>query len=283
MGGKGLDGSKIMARVKRVYEPVEVPSRLVSKDSVAVDVERIFSADYGFWELDAFTQYDRPSDKATDNLKVAEELLAKEHVTDTDLRHVCLAINRSLDFRAKSLRSALSLKMLDDLIRHREGVLDGWDLLDAVGLVRPIMLKKIKAIRNSIEHEWLDAPSLDTCEEFAEFAFYFLRATSIYIMKHEVVLLCEAPGSPKISIETKPEERWRSVVGLIADDIDDFREPNLSTSQKNVITLKNFRLLKSVVGSKSPQYELVGTWDPRPDVVLDLLFPWYMHWVHGFG
>src|SRR5438128_6969353 len=51
------------------------------------------------------------------------------------------------------------------------------ELLEVLGVIRPIMLRTLVDIRNAYEHEDIPPPSEDRCRELADLAWYFLRST----------------------------------------------------------------------------------------------------------
>jgi hypothetical protein len=51
------------------------------------------------------------------------------------------------------------------------------ELLNHLGLVRPVMLRRLLDLRNALEHEDVPAPDKSECELLVEFVWYFLRST----------------------------------------------------------------------------------------------------------
>lgn len=51
-------------------------------------------------------------------------------------------------------------------------------MLEAFGIVRPLLLKKLLKIRNDIEHEDSDPPSHNQCKEYVDVVWYFLKSTN---------------------------------------------------------------------------------------------------------
>jgi hypothetical protein len=51
------------------------------------------------------------------------------------------------------------------------------ELLECLGIIRPLMLRQLINIRNIVEHEVSSPPSTDECLMFADLTWYFLRST----------------------------------------------------------------------------------------------------------
>lgn len=82
-------------------------------------------------------------------------------------------MKRAIDHRVRMLNNLYSLKTIP--IRDKPSEI--LNLLEFVGIVRPLMLQKLLDIRNAVEHEDATPPDHDSCQIFLEFTWYFLRST----------------------------------------------------------------------------------------------------------
>ena len=84
-----------------------------------------------------------------------------------------LAMKRALDVRLKRLNHIYSFDRLcgKDIPKHII------QKLEYYGVVRPLMLRKLMDVRNTLEHGHKRPPTAERCEEFHEFVWYFLRST----------------------------------------------------------------------------------------------------------
>lgn len=57
---------------------------------------------------------------------------------------------------------------------------DMLEMLERLGLARPLILRQLKEIRNSVEHQDQGAPSHEDCLRFIDSVWYFLRSTDIF-------------------------------------------------------------------------------------------------------
>lgn len=115
-------------------------------------------------ELDARRPYDI--------LEHAETLITPVGLQRAD----CLVnLHRAVSRRIQTIEQAHHLKELFE-DQPRIGQLER---LEAVGLARPLLMHKLRVLRNSIEHpkDDQDPPGEDRCHELADAVWYFLRAT----------------------------------------------------------------------------------------------------------
>jgi hypothetical protein len=84
-------------------------------------------------------------------------------------------IKRALNLRLRQLDAQYRLSRLP-LPNRNTGLLQR---LEALGLVRPLLLKHLLDVRNRIEHRDTVPPSSRRCHELLDFVWYFLRSTDI--------------------------------------------------------------------------------------------------------
>lgn len=55
----------------------------------------------------------------------------------------------------------------------------GWmGILEQWGVIRKRMLQRMRQLRNAVEHDGAEPPSLEECEDYAEVTWWFLRGTA---------------------------------------------------------------------------------------------------------
>jgi hypothetical protein len=88
----------------------------------------------------------------------------------------------AVDVRVKTLHDAYSLSQIRTLLRldRRTSTLD---VLERLGLVRPLILRRLKDIRNTVEHQDSGAPVTHECDTLIDAVWYFLRSTDSYAMQ----------------------------------------------------------------------------------------------------
>lgn len=92
-----------------------------------------------------------------------------------DCRADCLlTLKRALNQRLKALEEIHEFKKLDIPDKPK----NYFELMEKIGIVRPLLLKKLLKIRNSIEHDDTDPPSYNQCKEFVDVVWYFLKSTN---------------------------------------------------------------------------------------------------------
>ena len=105
--------------------------------------------------------------------------LLQKHCTEFNLIDVLTTLWRSVNLRLKQLNDIYRFKKIP-VTNKPSGLLE---LMEYFGIIRPLMLKKLKYIRNAIEHEDKNIPDIDNCIELSEFVWYFLRSTDPLAMK----------------------------------------------------------------------------------------------------
>ncbi len=85
------------------------------------------------------------------------------------------ALKRSLNQRTRHLLASFALPTIP-LSEKPKGTLE---LLEFIGVIRPVLFRKLLSIRNALEHEDSPPPSQSYCLELSEFVWYFLRATDL--------------------------------------------------------------------------------------------------------
>ena len=117
-------------------------------------------------------------DKPLQYLRHVEYLLAQDP-TNGSLIDVISNLKRAADHRVKTLGVIYKAKTLSKKLDAK----GNYDVLVKVGVIKPLMLGVLKEIRNSIEHQYSDAPSVKRCKELYELVWYFLKSTNRLVQK----------------------------------------------------------------------------------------------------
>ena len=126
------------------------------------------------------------------------------------------ALRRAINQRVRHLFSSYALRTIGITPRPR-GTLE---LLQHLGLIKPMLLKRLIDVRNLIEHEDGPPPNKEVCAELSEFTWYFLRATDPAASAVRVAIGLTIPQDEDhffvydgwglgIKLTTGPEEQWR--------------------------------------------------------------------------
>jgi len=99
------------------------------------------------------------------------EGLLHDPTSNLSLVDVITTLRRAVDRRVRALQTVYSLRT----IPIRDKPTDSLLLLEFFGIIRSRMFQKLVDIRNAVEHEDAIPPDLETCKDFAEFTWYFLR------------------------------------------------------------------------------------------------------------
>jgi hypothetical protein len=118
---------------------------------------------------------------------------------------------RAIDHRLRLVERIYSLKNIP--IKDKPN--DYLNLLEFLGIVRPLMLQKLKEIRNAVEHEDASPPDTESCQVFLEFTWYFLRSTDGMTQRLITHLLLESADGLSgedseywFDIDNGPRRNW---------------------------------------------------------------------------
>jgi hypothetical protein len=96
-----------------------------------------------------------------------------------DRTDAILAMKRSFRARLEHLDATLKLRTIPVV-----GVTDPNDWLgrlESLGIIKKGMLRRLNRLRNAIEHDGVDPPSLGECRDYLEIMWYFLKVTTPYL------------------------------------------------------------------------------------------------------
>lgn len=88
----------------------------------------------------------------------------------------------AVDVRVRTLNEAYSLNQLRPIFGLNRKT-SSLDVLERLGLVRPLVLRKLKDIRNTVEHQDKGAPNSEECGTLVDTVWYFLRSTDSYVVQ----------------------------------------------------------------------------------------------------
>jgi hypothetical protein len=88
----------------------------------------------------------------------------------------------AVDVRVRTLNEVYSLSQIRPIfgLNRKTTTLD---VLERLGLVRPLVLRKLKDIRNTVEHQDKGAPKSEECDTLVDIVWYFLRSTDSYVLQ----------------------------------------------------------------------------------------------------
>nr|VVV06044.1 hypothetical protein AW0309160_03528 [Aliivibrio wodanis] len=159
------------------------------------------------WGVKKFT-YEEQDDtwmKCYSYLDHAERifLLSDNHHFNSD---VISNLKKAVDHRIKLISKIYNIKQLSKII----GVKGTFEVLADLGVIRKLMIGKLIEIRNSIEHQFIDAPDMERCEEYIEFVWYFLKSTDSLVKEVQSDFYFDSCNSKRYSVEVTPKinEKW---------------------------------------------------------------------------
>lgn len=126
---------------------------------------------------------------------------------------VVTTLKRAVDHRVRLLHDVYTLRDVPLANLPKNSL----ERLQFFGIVRPLMLGKLVALRNAIEHEDASPPDLAECKELVEFVWYFLRSTDrLATVRTESFELHSSAGSrePLGEVYSGPEHRWVTTLSL---------------------------------------------------------------------
>lgn len=133
-------------------------------------------------------------------------------VSDTELFCIdCVTtLKRAIDHRIRLLFEIYRFK--DIPIKNKPS--GSFEILHHFGIIRSRMVKKLIEIRNKVEHEDAYTPDKETCKDYVELTWYFLRSTDFLVRKLTRGLSFNPevndldPKHYVVSIEIDPFEGW---------------------------------------------------------------------------
>lgn len=159
-----------------------------------------------------FDQFNRPANQET-ILERPHEIL--KHATnrinaaksDDDLIDGICALKRAVLFRSEALRSVYKMKALPITGFPNKQ----FEQLCELGIIRPLLLDSLLEVRRLVEHRGDKPPPKKRCQELAEFAWYFLRATDVYVTRvtNGMIAILDWKPTYEVSVSISPNDDWK--------------------------------------------------------------------------
>jgi hypothetical protein len=164
------------------------------------------------WQITLGTHEERDRRSGARSYEIwshAEDLL-NQHSKDSRISGIS-TLWRAISHRLRLIERIYSLKKIP--IRNKPT--DYLHLLEFLGLVRPLMLQRLKDVRNAVEHEDEFPPDCESFQVLLEFTWYFLRSTDGATQSIITHLQLEADPNPTgedsdywFDINNHPHQNW---------------------------------------------------------------------------
>jgi len=159
--------------------------------------------------IGAYVEHDRKLGARSYEIWAHAEKLFAQALDDYRVNGIT-TLWRAIDHRIRLLERIYLLKSIP--IKDKPN--DTLNLLEYLGIVRPLMLQKLKEVRNAVEHEDASPPSPEDCNVLREFTWYFLRSTDGMVQRMTTHLLLELTDTPNgdadywFDIDNAPFMSW---------------------------------------------------------------------------
>lgn len=144
-----------------------------------------------------------------------EHAQAVVRVASTEFQRidVITTLKRAVDHRNRAIHDLYKLREVPLSNLPKNSI----ERLQFFGVIRPLMVEKLLALRNAIEHEDASPPPLAECEALVEFVWYFLRSTDrLVTLTRDTYELHHPDGMQEVggTIYSGPEHQWITTVSL---------------------------------------------------------------------
>lgn len=115
-------------------------------------------------------------------------------------------LNRAVVHRVRLLAEAYDLHNIRIATLPKRSV----KILEYLGVIRPLMVRRLADIRNAVEHEDTPPPSRAVCNTLVEFVWYFLRSTDSLTKRSVDEFSLKSPEKEAywIVFESGPKHDW---------------------------------------------------------------------------
>jgi hypothetical protein len=173
-------------------------------------------------------------------------------------------LKRTVDRRVQQLHIFLNLKNLP-IANKPSGNLE---LLEYVGLLRPMMLQHLIEIRNAVEHKDAPPPTVKELNTFLDFVWYFMRSTD-NALRHPLDKFHMQPGdldeiSPySFEVTLSPNTNW-------IPKINGYVEPDMLSAEAKkgwlVVNVRRTETRKQMMNRlRRYFFEMAGGLGKKPD------------------
>ncbi|MFD5000665.1 hypothetical protein [Streptomyces buecherae] len=121
------------------------------------------------------------------------------HHGDYDRIDAVLALKRAVDARLEHLNSIYDFSQYPESKNFgRLGLLENW------GVILQRTLRRLRRLRNAVEHDGAEPPTLDECEDYREVCWWFLKGTIDYLSPLDSYDFSWNESSGSFSIDYSP-------------------------------------------------------------------------------
>jgi hypothetical protein len=190
-----------------------------------------------FIKLDPFKEYFDVNAWAGNHTETIEESYnrwnhlkekLKTGVSVYELEDFIVGAKRLINYRTKELFSLYGLKeSLQQIARKGD-----FYLLEELDIARPYLLNKLREMRNNVEHEFNLSVDLETCQDYLDICWYYLRSTDYFFIRPASRLVnlsssWDTPNSEVFKIQFDYNTKSLSFHAKIhKDDFVDASDPN---------------------------------------------------------
>lgn len=134
----------------------------------------------------------------------AEKKANLESVSELDRVDIISNLKRCFNQRVKCLESTYKFNIF-----LNPSTKFNLKLLEQLGIIRPLLLRKLLELRNVIEHEDKKVPNLNRCKEFIDILWYFLKTTDTILIHIPTDVVFESPiSNDSFSIDITIRQKW---------------------------------------------------------------------------
>ncbi|MFE0276448.1 hypothetical protein ACFWZY_30860 [Streptomyces sp. NPDC058992] len=142
---------------------------------------------------------DAPLKRQADSAFAHAEYRISNHVNKFDRIDAILALKRAMQTRLDHLDEIYNLK------QYPQSRSVGWlGLLESWGVIRQRMLRRMRALRNAVEHDGAEPPTFEECQDYCEVAWWFLRGTTPLLTPMTDMYLYFDEGELSLDLDYNP-------------------------------------------------------------------------------
>lgn len=108
--------------------------------------------------------------------------LNAQSIDDVGRGTVVQKLWNAVDHRIRALHTIYHLNVVRSLLGLPRST-TSLDVLRHLGVIRPLILKNLKSVRNRVEHQDRDAPNELECNNLVDSVWYFLRSTDYLVLE----------------------------------------------------------------------------------------------------
>ena len=125
--------------------------------------------------------------------------------SDLDRIDAIGALRRSVNHRLKALRSTYNIDCIPSTLGKKQIL----ERLQEFGIVRSAIIKDLLDVRNLIEHEDTEPPTLERCQHYVDIIWYFLKSTDKLLdVRNDDVKFLHEDGKQFVSVTVDYASGW---------------------------------------------------------------------------